>query len=61
MDNGGAYARHNTRRIATSFGLMPINTPACSALLLQTDEIMQDSVQHETPLDPPNWQGGVLS
>lgn len=29
-DNGGAYIAHDTRRIARSLGLMPINTPVCS-------------------------------
>jgi transposase InsO family protein len=29
-DNGGAYIAHDTRRIARSLGLTPINTPVCS-------------------------------
>ena len=29
-DNGGAYIAHDTRRIARSLGLTPINTPICS-------------------------------
>jgi transposase InsO family protein len=29
-DNGGAYIAHDTRRIARSLGLRPINTPVCS-------------------------------
>jgi transposase InsO family protein len=29
-DNGGAYVAHDTRRIARSLGLKPINTPVCS-------------------------------
>ena len=29
-DNGGAYIAHETRRIARSLGLTPINTPVCS-------------------------------
>ena len=29
-DNGGAYITHETRRIARSVGLTPINTPVCS-------------------------------
>ena len=29
-DNGGAYIAHDTRRVARSLGLMPINTPVCS-------------------------------
>jgi putative transposase len=29
-DNGGAYIAHDTRRIARSLGLKPINTPVCS-------------------------------
>ena len=29
-DNGGAYIAHDTRRIAKSLGLRPINTPVCS-------------------------------
>jgi len=29
-DNGGAYIAHDTRQIARSLGLTPINTPVCS-------------------------------
>jgi transposase InsO family protein len=29
-DNGGAYIAHDTRRIARSLGLTPLNTPVCS-------------------------------
>ena len=29
-DNGGAYIAHDTRRIARSLGLTPINAPLCS-------------------------------
>ena len=29
-DNGGAYIAHETRRIARSLGLAPVNTPVCS-------------------------------
>ena len=29
-DNGGAYIAHDTRRIARSLGLRPVNTPVCS-------------------------------
>ena len=29
-DNGGAYIAHETRRIARSLGLTPVNTPVCS-------------------------------
>ncbi len=29
-DNGGAHIAHETRRIARSLGLTPINTPVCS-------------------------------
>jgi putative transposase len=29
-DNGSAYIAHETRRIARSLGLMPVNTPVCS-------------------------------
>ena len=29
-DNGGAYIAHDTRRVARSLGLTPINTPVCS-------------------------------
>jgi transposase InsO family protein len=29
-DNGGAYIAEDTRRIARSLGLKPINTPVCS-------------------------------
>ena len=29
-DNGSAYIAHETRRIAKSLGLKPINTPVCS-------------------------------
>jgi transposase InsO family protein len=29
-DNGGAYIAHDTKRIARSLGLKPINTPVCS-------------------------------
>jgi putative transposase len=29
-DNGGAYTAQDTRRIARSLGLKPINTPVCS-------------------------------
>ena len=29
-DNGGAYISHDTRRIARSLGLKPVNTPVCS-------------------------------
>jgi transposase InsO family protein len=29
-DNGSAYIAHETRRIARSLGLTPVNTPVCS-------------------------------
>ena len=29
-DNGGAYVAHDTRHIAHSLGLTPVNTPVCS-------------------------------
>jgi transposase InsO family protein len=29
-DNGGAYIAHETRRVASSLGLKPVNTPVCS-------------------------------
>lgn len=29
-DNGGAYIAHETRNIARSLGLTPVNTPVCS-------------------------------
>ena len=29
-DNGGAYIAHETRHIARSLGLIPVNTPVCS-------------------------------
>ena len=29
-DNGGAYVAHDTKRIARSLGLTPVNTPVCS-------------------------------
>ena len=29
-DNGGAYIAHDTRAVARSLGLTPINTPVCS-------------------------------
>ena len=29
-DNGGAYIAHETKRIARSLGLTPVNTPVCS-------------------------------